>query len=125
MPRPKNDRRPEEPRLLSDLLRVTMGRDGLLGAKRRLDAWRRAWVDAAGETLAGHTHVRGCQRGTLSIEVDGAALCHELAAFHRDGLLTRLREQHPDLQIRDLHFRLGDLSQPRSDGSSTLNCEPS
>jgi hypothetical protein len=69
------------------------------------------WKETAGDTIAQKTRVLGMKRGVLQIAVSNSPLLSELASFHKESLLRTLQQQHGDLKIRDLKFRLkGDLS---------------
>jgi predicted nucleic acid-binding Zn ribbon protein len=67
---------------------------------------REAWDGVAGPEIARHTKATGLNRGVLQVAVGSASLLGELTGFHKSSLLTRLRETHPDLRIRDVKFRL-------------------
>lgn len=103
MARPRNS----APRAVGDILGGLMGQRGLGGKRRVQEELRRAWIDAAGDEIAGQTRVRGVRRGTLTIEVSSPPLCHELASFRRDDLLIALKERLGNTDIQDIHFRLG------------------
>lgn len=82
-------------------------------ARVRADAqMAAAWREAAGDKIASRTRVLGLRRRVLQIGVAHAPLLGELASFHRTDLIERLRQQQPDLQIRDIKFVLrGDMSR--------------
>lgn len=65
-----------------------------------------AWKEVAGPAIAGKTRVLNLRRGVLQIGVAHAALLSELVSFHKAALLRTLKQQHTDLKIRDLKFRL-------------------
>jgi predicted nucleic acid-binding Zn ribbon protein len=67
----------------------------------------RAWAAAIGPEHEADTRVLGLRRGTLEVEVNGAALLQELAHFHKRRLLQALRERLPAEPPRDLRFRAG------------------
>ena len=94
-----------DPRHLSGALSELIALKGL--ARVRGDTQLAAvWKEVAGSEIASGTHVCGIRRGVLHIDVGNAALMAELAGFHKQSLLARLRTQHADLRIRDLKFRL-------------------
>lgn len=83
---------------------------GRVRGERRL---QEVWREIAGETIARQTRVLGVNGGVLHVGVASAALLSELAAFHKHSLLARLQSVHPQLQVRDLKFKLrGDLGSP-------------
>lgn len=65
-----------------------------------------AWAEAAGNTIARQTRALAIRRGVLHVAVDHAPLLSELAGFYRQSLVEKLREQHANLKIRDLKFKL-------------------
>jgi len=67
---------------------------------------RTVWEDVAGANVAKQTRVTGINRGALQVEVSNSALLSELVSFGRPGLLSALRERQPELNIKDLKFRL-------------------
>lgn len=85
--------------------------------RRRLSAARRressdldrAWQAAAGPALSPHTRVRAAFRGILTVEVDSAPRCSELAGFLKPGLIEAVNRQLGTQTIRDIRFRLGDF----------------
>ena len=82
---------------------------GLARQQRQIGEARRAWVLAAGGDVAGHTHVRSLMDGVLWVDVDSAPLCHRLAAFEKDGLITTLKDAISSVYVTDIRFRLGAL----------------
>jgi len=67
---------------------------------------RSVWEEVAGPDVARQTRVTGINRGALQVEVSNSALLSKLVSFGRPGLLSALRERHPELKIKDLKFRL-------------------
>ncbi len=67
---------------------------------------RSVWEEVAGSAVAAQTRVTGIQRGALQVEVSNSALLSELVAFQRTALLKSLRERYPELNIKDVKFRL-------------------
>jgi len=62
------------------------------------------WKDVAGEPIARETRILGLKNGVLTIGVTSSPLLSELAAFHREHLLEKLRAKRGE-GIRDLKFR--------------------
>jgi predicted nucleic acid-binding Zn ribbon protein len=82
-----------------------MKQSGLaLGARRGEIA--AAWSEAVGPEIAGRTRVAGLRARVLTVEVDGAPLRSELAAFHAQALLETLREAVPSARLSKIVFRL-------------------
>ncbi|MBW3539831.1 MAG: DUF721 domain-containing protein [Planctomycetes bacterium] len=94
-----------EPQHVSTILSRVVGLRGLArrGSEAQLnELWRRI----AGEKLAAGSRVAGIRRGVLQVAVDSAPLLSELAGFHRTSLLSAMRRERPDLELRDIKFRL-------------------
>ena len=94
-----------------DPQRLAMGLDAWMkqgrtrgGSKQR--QLQQQWAAAAGEKVAAHTRVVEFSRMILQVRVDSSTLLSELAAFHRDDLLRRLREGEKPLLVREIRFRL-------------------
>ena len=94
---------------LGTVLDGLLGRRGLGRQHRQIEDVRAAWVRAAGEGTAAHTSVRSLRDGIVWIDVDSAALCHQLAAFERERLLVALTEGLTHAHVTDVRFRLGSL----------------
>jgi len=94
-----------DPRHLSGALSELIALKGLARVRGETQL-AAVWSEAAGPEIAAGTQVRGIRRGVLQIDVANAALMGELAGFHKQSLLSTLQEQHADLRIRDLKFRL-------------------
>jgi len=94
-----------DPRHLSSALSELIALKGLARVRGETQL-AAVWSQAAGPEIAVGTQVRCIRRGVLHIDVTNAALMGELAGFHKQSLLATLREQHADLRIRDLKFRL-------------------
>jgi len=76
-------------------------------ARKRGDAQLQdVWQTIAGPKFAEQTRVAGINRGILQVNVGNSSLLAELASFHKPSLLRTLKEQHPELRIKDLKFRI-------------------
>ena len=105
----KQDGKKRELRSLGSVMDQVLGARGLGGKMKRLDALRRGWLEIAGPELGGHTRVRALRRQVLTIEVDSAPLCHELASFRKHEFLRAFHDKDLPSDIEDIHFRLGSL----------------
>ena len=94
---------------LGAVLKGLVGGRGLARQHRALEDARRAWAHAAGDEVAAHTCVRSLADGVLWIDVDSAPLCHRLAAFEKDALVTSLVGALKVAHVTDVRFRLGAL----------------
>jgi predicted nucleic acid-binding Zn ribbon protein len=92
---------------LGDVLDGLFGPRGMGRRHRQMEEIRRAWVEAAGESVAGHTRVRSLREGVLVVDVDSGPLCHRLNAFQRSDLLTGIQSRIKEAWVTDLRFRLG------------------
>ena len=79
-----------DPEELGPVLSRFLAKSGLTQvlAQQRL---REDWMQAVGPLLAPHTRLAGYKQNVLRVEVDSAVYLHELAAFHKDTILQRLR----------------------------------
>jgi hypothetical protein len=73
------------------------------GGQARLN---QAWASVVGEAVARETRVSGVARGVLHVDVGSAPLLAELAGFYRATFVERLAGRFPELNIRDVKFRL-------------------
>jgi predicted nucleic acid-binding Zn ribbon protein len=67
-----------------------------------------AWRAAAGDTFAAYTLPGRVKRGVLEVTVSNSIVIQELT-FQKEQILTALREQCPDANIRGLKFRIGTI----------------
>lgn len=75
-------------------------------------AWKDVANEVGGESIVRATRVVNLNRGILLIAVGSAPVLGEIVSFHKQALLKGLKEQHPDLKIRDLKFKQqGDLKK--------------
>lgn len=72
------------------------------------------WREVAGPKFAEQTKAVAISRGILQVSVGNSALLAELAGFHKASLVRGLKEQHPELRIKDLKFRLDTSVSSRS-----------
>ena len=98
-------RRRPDPQRLAGALEGWMKRGRTRGGSKQRQL-QQQWEAAAGEKIAAHTRVVGFSRMILQVRVDSSTLLSELAAFHRDNLLKRLREGERPLLVREIRFRL-------------------
>lgn len=68
-----------------------------------------AWEQAVGE-LASATRVGALRRGTLEIQVTNSLLMQELT-FRKEELISKLQAALPDAGIKQLRFRVGQISE--------------
>jgi predicted nucleic acid-binding Zn ribbon protein len=80
-------------------------KDSGLGKKNPLEPLQRAWREAVGRAAAESTRLKSFRGGTLTVEVDSAALAQELGVYHKRELVIRLRNE-TRLPLSDLRFRV-------------------
>jgi predicted nucleic acid-binding Zn ribbon protein len=68
-----------------------------------------AWAEAAGPEVARHSRVAGLRHGVLQVTVVHPAQLEELVAFRKQDLLVALRCLLPNVRLRDLRFRVGEV----------------
>ena len=93
------------PRSFSEIISAALGKIGL-AQRFRESAIQDQWEQIVGEFVAAHTRAAGLQRNVLTVEVDHSMWLQELSLLHKQVMLEKLREQLPELKIRDLKFRL-------------------
>ncbi len=71
-----------------------------------------AWAEAVGE-FASATRLGTLRRGTLEIQVESSLLMQELT-FRKEELIAKLQTALPDAGIRQLRFRVGQVSGKES-----------
>ena len=94
-----------EPRRLSDALSELIALRGLAKVRGHAEI-SAAWKKVAGPRIAAETRILRVDRGVLIVGVTNSPLLGELVGFHRHALLDALKEQHPELKVTDLKFRL-------------------
>lgn len=67
-----------------------------------------AWAVAVGE-VAPATRVGAIKRGTLEIQVSNSLMMQELT-FRKEELISKLQAALPDAGIKQLRFRVGQIS---------------
>lgn len=91
-----------DPKALADVLNSMSAE---MGWSLELDQARviEEWAEFAGESTAEHTTVVGISNGVLQIQCDSTTWATELRRL-RGEMLTRLLQEYPDAEIRDLRF---------------------
>lgn len=97
--------RSAEPQVLGDVLSqlfTLRGYDRVQTSRQLQNVWR----EIAGESLASRTTAQGIKNGVLQVAVNNSATLQELESFHKHSLCDRLANEHGDLFITDIKFRL-------------------
>lgn len=72
-------------------------------ARRQLEE---LWRQATGNEWATQTRILNLRNGVLNVAVGNSALLAELAGFHKQDILERLRRDPAGAGVRDLKFKL-------------------
>lgn len=84
-----------------------------LGGKGRLTAeeMARTWQDAVGEDAARHSRPVSFRRTSIIVNVDRSSWLYELTTRKRE-IVEKLKLNLGGRKIRDIRFRIGDVSVP-------------
>jgi len=89
---------------VGDLIAGVVKANGL-DKKNPLEPLRVAWREAVGRSMADSTSLQAYRGGTLTVEVDSAALAQELGVYMKKQLLERLCETSK-VRVKDLRFKV-------------------
>jgi len=95
------------PKPIGDIVAQLMARRGYAN-ERSAVAQQEAWQAVAGQSLARFTRVGLIRRGVLEVLVANSSMMQELT-FQKTSLLEKLKTQLPDVNLRDLRFRIGAI----------------
>lgn len=96
---------PRSPKRISETISRLLTRRGY--AQIQVDQQRsEAWANAVGKTLAKHSRVGNLRRGVLEVIVRNSSAVQELT-FQKRRLVKRMKTALPNIEIRDLRFRVG------------------
>jgi len=68
-----------------------------------------AWGRAVGEKAAYHSRPVGIKKGVLTIEVDSSTWLYTLN-LQKAGIMKDIKRSLEKYKIRDIRFRMGDIS---------------
>jgi predicted nucleic acid-binding Zn ribbon protein len=71
------------------------------------------WQQLVPEPLQHHSRLESFQRGTLRVVVDSSARLYELDRLLRQGLQTRLIQNHKGATLRKVQLRVGPVARAR------------
>lgn len=91
---------------LKDLLPKALGAIGALH-RDRPDLVLAFWPQLIGEKLAPMTKALSFNEGVLHVKVSNSTLYSLLSQHERGRLLKGLRETFPNIEIKNIHFRMG------------------
>ena len=92
---------------MSQVISELMARRGLL-RQQSATVCHEAWRDAAGPEIAECTWPGLVRRGVLEVRAANSTILQELT-FQKAEILEKLSLVLPELQIRDLRFRIGTI----------------
>lgn len=67
------------------------------------------WRDAAGEKAAKHSHPVSLKGAIITVNVDGSSWLYQLTTEKKE-ITRRLKERLGDKKIKDIRFRIGELT---------------
>jgi len=85
--------------VLSDLLRG----DGFKEINETINI-STAWTNVVGKTIAKNTEIKSIKNGKITIKTANPIWRNELI-FQKEGLLNKLKEKEPELNIKEIEFR--------------------
>jgi len=91
------------PEVLRDVLERVL-RDLRIEERRREGALASAWNRAAGADLKGRVRPISFRAGLLTVEVEGAALLHEVRGFRAREILEALRMEPAGARVREVRY---------------------
>ena len=62
------------------------------------------WKKIVGKTISKNTEIVNIKHGKISIKTSNSVWRHELM-FQREDLLNRLKQEEPELNIKEIDFR--------------------
>ena len=92
----------------SELINYLLARKGYIQTQSQTDL-AESWRVAAGHKWQTKTRVGNFRRGVLEVVVENSA-AHQQLEFIKKKLLTSIRTQLPQNNIRDIRFRIGNIN---------------
>ncbi|HPM42415.1 MAG TPA: DciA family protein [Candidatus Omnitrophota bacterium] len=77
-----------------------------------------AWAEAAGNAAARHSRPVALKKSVLVVNVDGSGWLYELSVSRRE-ILARLGGLIKKKKIKDIRFRIGDITPPKEGDKKT------
>lgn len=84
--------------------------------KGKFGALTDAWAKLVGEAIAGRSCIRAFKEGVLVVELDSAALLHEMSSFMREKLLFGLQGTDAGRDVAEIRLCLGGGRGPSKSG---------
>ena len=96
-----------KPKKIADVVAKLIAKRGY-GRHQTDDELAAAWIEAAGPTLAAASRPGKINRGTLEVLVANSIAMQEFT-FEKQRILTHLNRTLPNVNIRGLKFRVGQI----------------
>ena len=97
------------PQPIKNVISELMARQGL-GSQLAAEARQEAWQEVVGPQMAAYTRCGRIYRQRLEVIVANSTMIQELT-FQKQEIVSRLQELAPEMNIRDIRFRVGSLGQ--------------
>ena len=97
-------RRPKRP---ADLVSRVISRYGI-AAEQSTSQLDQAWMQAVPPAIARRTRVARIRRNVLEVIVQSSAIVQQLS-FQKKQILKSINHQHPQAQLNDLKFTVGQI----------------
>jgi hypothetical protein len=81
------------------------------------------WKDIVGEVLAAHTWPTRIRFRKLFIAVETTVWLHQLT-YLKSTLMEKIQSQTPNLYLKDIVFRIGEIPEQRGDKPESKNVTP-
>ena len=98
---------PRLPSRVGDVLNQLMAKRGY-NQTRSNQQREQVWAEATGEPLASQSRAVKLSRGVLTVMVVNSSVMQELV-FQQMILVKKINELNPELQIKSLRFRVGEI----------------
>jgi len=95
------------PQSIGDVLARLLARRGY-AAQQQHQVQQEVWKELAGSELAGQSRPGNLKGGVLEILVRSSSAIQELS-FQKRELVRRLQQAEPQLNVRDLRFRIAEF----------------
>ena len=95
------------PQPIKNVIAELLARRGV-GSQLAAEARQQAWQEVVGEQMARFTRCGKISRQRLEVIVANSTLIQELT-FQKQQIVSRLKEVAPEMNIRDIRFRVGSL----------------
>lgn len=81
------------------------------------------WREIAGEVVAGHTWPTRIRFRKLFVAVENSVWLHQLM-YLKSTLLEKIQSEAPDLYLKDIVFRIGEIPEQQWEEPEPQNTQP-